>query len=69
MLKELFDFLGTELITQHDSALWTEFAELLGKFAESMNEGDDQWTGGLFNSNADVKVMDPFEGLGEILSW
>ncbi len=69
IFEQLYEFLGEDFIARQDSAFWKDFAELLSAFSSMI--GQSNWSGdATFNTNRDVVgSANPFDGLGELLSW
>ena len=73
IFEQLHAFLGTDIIARHDSKFWNEFAELLVDFSELIGDAGPGWLNDdTFQANSRREVIDsaePYEGLGELLSW
>ncbi len=67
IFEELYAFLGEDFIARPDSAFWNEFAELLTAFSDIINAEDSM--GRNVKNHKAIMSAEPFEGLGELLSW
>ncbi len=67
IFEQLHAFLGEDYIAQHDSFFWSDFAELLTAFAAIINAeslGIED-----ISARDAIGSAEPFDGLGELLSW
>lgn len=70
VFEDLYAFLGIDLITRDDSALWNDISELSESFAEILEANS---TRGWIDDSADdediIRSSNPYEAFGELLSW
>jgi len=72
VIEQLRAFIKTDIIARHDSALWSDTAELLLDFVDMIKEEEQPgwFENDPFHGTGDVRNnSDPYRALGELLSW